>query len=452
MKSYTKETVYELFDKKYRLNYIDDEERREICQNRLRQFLDEIYDLSKDKVDPLSQSQTLVFRKTYGVLDNGLGKTQYELSDELGLTHQAISLRLQNIMKKDLPQILYIGEENKTLEVEKILSIPIDELGFGQKAYRCLKNAGVMNLRDIISLTSEELMYMYSLGAKGRKQLEDTVHSYGLKFVDEVEKEKADSMLKIIEEGTTKEDSINQDFLKLSINVMEFSPRAYNCLRRAGIDTLKELISLTTIDLEKIHNLGDKVLLEVKEKVYSYGLKFADEEKIEQANLMLEGTGNTKYSIQEFLQLPIEAMELSVRTYNALKRAGIQTVQEIICTPTISLKKIRFLGAKGLNEIANKVSIYESRLGIFLSPDKSLPEECSISEELIQRRNVLVSRYNELFREKEDLLLREAEIKKEMSDILLEFNSSRKEGEKDGPKKSIGRLPSSGRTNQGSNK
>ena len=64
--------------------------------------------------------------------------------------------------------------------------------------------------------------------------------------------------------------------LETPIEEIEFSVRAYNCLKRAGIHTMQDLIDKREVDVTKIRNLGKKSLKEVIDKVKEMGLKFRD--------------------------------------------------------------------------------------------------------------------------------------------------------------------------------
>lgn len=64
--------------------------------------------------------------------------------------------------------------------------------------------------------------------------------------------------------------------LETPIEEIEFSVRAYNCLKRAGIHTVQDLISKREVEVTKIRNLGKKSLKEVLDKVVEMGLKFRD--------------------------------------------------------------------------------------------------------------------------------------------------------------------------------
>jgi len=64
--------------------------------------------------------------------------------------------------------------------------------------------------------------------------------------------------------------------LETPIEEIEFSVRAYNCLKRAGIHTVQDLINKREIEVTKIRNLGKKSLKEVLDKVEEMELKFRD--------------------------------------------------------------------------------------------------------------------------------------------------------------------------------
>ena len=71
------------------------------------------------------------------------------------------------------------------------------------------------------------------------------------------------------------EDTITKT-LETPIEEIEFSVRAYNCLKRAGINTVQDLINKKEVEVTKIRNLGKKSLKEVIDKVKEMGLKFQD--------------------------------------------------------------------------------------------------------------------------------------------------------------------------------
>lgn len=75
-----------------------------------------------------------------------------------------------------------------------------------------------------------------------------------------------------------KELSMKDKLLETPIEDLEFSVRSYNCLKRAGIHTVADIVSKTEQDMIKVRNLGKKSLDEVINKVKELGLEFKSKE------------------------------------------------------------------------------------------------------------------------------------------------------------------------------
>lgn len=69
-----------------------------------------------------------------------------------------------------------------------------------------------------------------------------------------------------------KEDNEKEKVLEMNIDELELSVRSYNCLKRAGINTVEELTNKTAEDMMKVRNLGRKSLEEVLSKLKELGL------------------------------------------------------------------------------------------------------------------------------------------------------------------------------------
>jgi len=70
-----------------------------------------------------------------------------------------------------------------------------------------------------------------------------------------------------------KEDDAKGKVLEMNIDELELSVRSYNCLKRAGINTVAELCNRTSEDMMKVRNLGRKSLEEVLGKLKELGLE-----------------------------------------------------------------------------------------------------------------------------------------------------------------------------------
>ncbi len=83
---------------------------------------------------------------------------------------------------------------------------------------------------------------------------------------------------------------------------------------------------------------------------------------VDMGEIMVEKESNTK---EKVLDTTIEELDLSVRSYNCLKRAGINTVQELLQRNEEEMMKVRNLGRKSLEEVLVKLDA----LGLKLRQD-----------------------------------------------------------------------------------
>ena len=76
-----------------------------------------------------------------------------------------------------------------------------------------------------------------------------------------------------------KEDSGKEKVLEMTIEELDLSVRSFNCLKRAGINTVEDLISKSEEDMMKVRNLGRKSLEEVMQKLGSLGFSLHSEDE-----------------------------------------------------------------------------------------------------------------------------------------------------------------------------
>lgn len=75
------------------------------------------------------------------------------------------------------------------------------------------------------------------------------------------------------------EETMKVKVLEMTIEELDMSVRSFNCLKRAGIDTVEDLTNRTEEDMIKVRNLGKKSLEEVIQKLHSLGLDLKKEEE-----------------------------------------------------------------------------------------------------------------------------------------------------------------------------
>ena len=121
-----------------------------------------------------------------------------------------------------------------------------------------------------------------------------------------------------------------------------------------------------TLDVYTDGTLGPDEAVSLAAKVLSEHLKlFIDlSENAKTAEVMIEKPDTDKVKV---LEMNIDELELSVRSYNCLKRAGINTVEELCSRTSEDMMKVRNLGRKSLEEVLAKLN----ELGLSLSPSET---------------------------------------------------------------------------------
>ena len=136
-----------------------------------------------------------------------------------------------------------------------------------------VENTRVGNITDYDKLTLE-ILTNGTISAKEAISLAAKILNEHLNlFVDlSDEAKKAEIMVE-------REETIKEKVLEMTIEELDMSVRSFNCLKRAGIDTVEDLTNRTEEDMIKVRNLGKKSLEEVIAKLHSLGLDLRREEE-----------------------------------------------------------------------------------------------------------------------------------------------------------------------------
>ena len=82
----------------------------------------------------------------------------------------------------------------------------------------------------------------------------------------------------VVEIMVEKDDQSQAKVLEMTIEELDLSVRSFNCLKRAGINTVNDLIEKSAEEMMKVRNLGKKSFDEVREKLHSLGYELNSEE------------------------------------------------------------------------------------------------------------------------------------------------------------------------------
>ena len=162
-----------------------------------------------------------------------------------------------NINKEKFEDIDYIAMDSIFSPVKKV-NFNVESTRVGQsvnfdKLTLEVETNGTTSAREIVSLSGKIIMEHINLFVELCSQIANT----------DILVSREDKQVKILE---------------LPIEEMDLSVRSYNCLKRAGINTVEDLIKKSRGDMLKVKNLGIKSIDEVIAKLESYGLSLRKDE------------------------------------------------------------------------------------------------------------------------------------------------------------------------------
>lgn len=168
------------------------------------------------------------------------------------------------------------AERNKTLELEKapLGTLAVDSIYTPVlKVNYTVENTRVEQITDYDKLTIE-VWTDGTISAKEAVSLAAKILNRQLNHFVDLSDEV--SSTEIMEK---KEDTGKEKVLEMTIEELDLSVRSFNCLKRAGINTVGDLISKSEEEMMKVRNLGRKSLEEVISKLESLGFNLTKEEE-----------------------------------------------------------------------------------------------------------------------------------------------------------------------------
>lgn len=168
----------------------------------------------------------------------------------------------------------YVPAEKNKLPGQPIGVIPVDSIYTPiRKVNYTVENTRVGQITDYDKLSLE-------IWTNGTIKPDEAI-SLGAKILNEHLNLFIDlsDNTKNVEIMVEKEDTKKEKVLEMTIEELDLSVRSYNCLKRAGINTVEDLINKTEEDMMKVRNLGRKSLEEVLFKLNAMGLALAVSEE-----------------------------------------------------------------------------------------------------------------------------------------------------------------------------
>ena len=141
----------------------------------------------------------------------------------------------------------------------------ITNLELSARTLNCLMRMGIRTIDDIIYADAKQLDTIYFDSPQSLKELKTLL--IAMRLVD----------FSWVSQVVVRDDDVAKTILRLTtIDDLDLSVRSYNVLKRAGINTLAELVTLERHHFLKLKNIGKRNKIEIIEKAHNHGVKLSD--------------------------------------------------------------------------------------------------------------------------------------------------------------------------------
>ena len=164
----------------------------------------------------------------------------------------------------------YVSSDKNKQPTQPIGVIPVDSIYTPiHKVNYTVENTRVGNMTDYDKLTLE-VYTDKTISAKDAVSLSAKILNDHLNLFVELSEEIGSKAI-VVEKSESTQDKV----LEMTIEELDLSVRSFNCLKRAGINTVADLVNTTEEDMMKVRNLGRKSYEEVVNKLADMGLNLA---------------------------------------------------------------------------------------------------------------------------------------------------------------------------------
>ena len=210
------------------------------------------------------------------------------------------------LLRKTEEDLLILKEIENALDRHITARDAIEELDFTVRTHNCLKRAGINTIADLQAETEEDLKKVRNLGRRSFEEVLAVLFANGFRIKDDPEEPVEYKFSSRVAETNIRNYVLDSDghlvdFFMISnsnaadttdsyeascnssvlttedvIEKLDMSVRAFNCLKRRGIDQIGELVELTYEDLIRTRNLGIRNIVEVLVLLFDNGFRFKD--------------------------------------------------------------------------------------------------------------------------------------------------------------------------------
>lgn len=260
-------------------------------------------------------------------------------------------------------------EKNKqNIDIIELMETDLYDLNLQYGTVCCLKDAGLQKIIDVLRYRNEDAVHnnlkdIRLFGKTKEKYLNSRLLEYGINYndkkqrqelIDEYNARKSSSNNNETKEVET--DNMNKVGIETDLYDLDLSVKVYNCLKRAGINTVYDILKHE--NLKRIRRIGEKGFNELQQKLGEYGINLNDATQCEK----LKKEYDEKINSEQEYQLKIADAISSFSDDLSSRRATLHEMRDELirykqlrkklsaCT-----KRIRRL-AKELNALDSKES------------------------------------------------------------------------------------------------
>ncbi len=235
-----------------------------------------------------------------------------------------------------------------------VFELPVDALD-------ALRRAHIHTLGQLAEVSSQETLDIQSLDAGTWTEIRDRLRPYLAPLLSEQGTLSRPKTSPSDVAARRSDAPISED---TSIDVLELSVWPQSALTRAGIRTVGELARMSEQEILDVQGINERRLSEIEEKLQPYCQMIASE-----------------WSTLAEPATSIAVLGLSTRSHNALKRGGINSVDQLARMSSAEIQGIYNIGEKSLTEIEEKLEAY---LAEHPEPETTQYPETSVSKSTIR--------------------------------------------------------------------
>ena len=220
--------------------------------------------------------------------------------------------------------------------------IPLGILGLSGRPHFALMQAGITTVGQLAAMSREQIREMRNVSEKGLTEIEEKLAAYLAEHpLPDVSQHQGREMPELTSENVPPHVS-----KKTSITVLKLSADIRARLKLAGVTTIEDLARMSPEHILDVPYIDEKSLTEIESTLADYlGEHFPSGSPF-------------KLEKPSVANAPLGTLGLSVRSHNALMRAGIRTVGKLVGMSDKDLLNVHNIGVKSLADIREKLAAY----------------------------------------------------------------------------------------------